>query len=167
MCKRVIFNFLFVCLSFVIISCASNKQQPVQQKKEVKKEVKEEKIVDAIAEFNKFAKENPIYFEFDSAKVNEKDVAKLYKKQLKQLNEMNDKVKLSVNGYCDPRGSVEYNNVLGSKRANAVSEIAKKFAGNKVNVNVVSFGKSKYKEYTSNEEDNYRMNRKVEVVASK
>ena len=80
---------------------------------------------------------------------------------------MNDKVKLSVNGYCDPRGSVEYNNVLGRKRANAVSEIAKKFAGNKVNVNVVSFGKSKYKEYTSNEEDNYRMNRKVEVVASK
>ena len=184
MCKKVFSNLSFgvLCLGIVasISGCSSTEKAPVKKKEpevvkiaepvnkvEAKVEPKvEEKVIDVIGEFNKFAINNPVYFAFDSDRVDADDFEDVYGDKLKDLNKL-PIINLTVNGYCDPRGSIEYNNILGKKRALAVSKLVKKFASNKVKVNIVSFGKNKYKKYSNNLEDSYRKNRKVEIVASK
>jgi peptidoglycan-associated lipoprotein len=49
----------------------------------------------------------------------------------------------AVEGYCDERGSIEYNLALGDKRANAVKEMLVAAGVSSANVNAISFGKEK------------------------
>ena len=129
-----------------------------------KQKIKEQTIK-AVKAFNAFAKDNAVYFAFDSSKVNNKTILKKYTNKIQELNNL-EGVKLSVNGYCDKVGSVEYNNALGLKRAQAVKNVISGVAKGDVKINVVSFGKNKYKVYTKNALKNNRANRKVEIVAS-
>ena len=122
-------------------------------------------IAVAIDAFNKFAKKNAVYFAFDSDDVNDNVKMKKYQSKIEALNKLGG-VKLTVNGYCDKVGSVEYNNLLGLRRAQAVKNIVSKIAEDDVEINVVSFGKSQYRVYTKNVFNNNRANRRVELVAS-
>ena len=58
-----------------------------------------------------------IYFEFDSYNVRPDDVPIL--RDLAAWLSANQAAKLTVEGHCDERGSVEYNLALGQKRAEA------------------------------------------------
>ena len=159
--KELICGIMGVAL---LAGCAAkNEQEPTQQTEEVKQQVKDAK--QAIAEFNDFASKNAVYFAFDSSAINENAIVKKYESKVKDLNGL-DGVVLNINGYCDNRGSVEYNNALGMRRANAVKDVVAKFAENDIKINTISFGKNKYKIYTKDVEQNYQANRKVELVAS-
>lgn len=62
--------------------------------------------------------DNGIYFEFDSDKIE----SEYYKEVLKIARRMldNHKLKVKIIGYCDEKGSVEYNKKLAQRRINAV-----------------------------------------------
>lgn len=146
----------------LLAGCASTDKQSSNEEQVVVEEVKE----DAIDVLNKYSQENPVYFAFDSAKTNDKQIVKNYEKYLEGVKAIKD-VKISINGYCDKRGSEQYNMVLGQKRAEAVKKALEKVVNNEIEVNVVSYGKNEYKEYSDNVEENYQKNRKVEIIASK
>ena len=147
-------------LSLLLVSaCASNKEEnvakPVNKLNQAQIEKKEEQKIgkkDAVKEFNRFASSNPVYFEFDSVDVINKNVM--------LAKDLDKNATLTFEGYCDDRGSDKYNDALGQKRAEAVkNKIGKKDA------NVVSYGKRKFKKYSKDFEENQQANRKVVVIA--
>lgn len=125
---------------------------------------KEEKYT--IEDFNKFAKNNPLYFDFDSTKIIGKHLIKNYVNEIKKLDK---DVKISINGYCDERGSNQYNDNLGQERAKAVkiTFAERGLDVDRLNVELKSFGKRKFRKYYNDFEKNQQANRKVEIVASK
>ena len=154
------FYSLIAVSGLLLSACASN-EKPANDKNVVKS------AVSAIDEFNEFSSENAIYFGFDSSKV-DKRYNNVVKEYVSKINKLDKGVTIVTNGYCDNRGNDAYNNALGMRRAVAVKALLDKNGVNKkVKIDTVSYGKSKFKNYVDNEEENYKMNRKVEVVASK
>lgn len=140
----------------LLCACASNEKPSNENKVEVSK----------IDEFNNFASDNAFYFAFDSSKVNSNE--NVIKEYVSKINDLDDDVLIVANGYCDNRGSSEYNNALGMRRAVAVKALLdKKGVSKKVKIDTVSYGKEKFQNYVKDNGKNYQMNRKVEVVASK
>ena len=148
-------------LSLLLISaCASNKEEnvakPTNKSNQNQVEKQAEKR-DLVKEFNEFANKNPVYFKFDSVKITNENVANKYAKLAKDLDK---NTTLTIEGYCDNRGSDSYNDTLGQKRAEAVkNKIGKSDA------KVVSYGKRKFKNYSKDFEENQQANRKVVVIA--
>ncbi|MGB9434696.1 MAG: peptidoglycan-associated lipoprotein Pal [Candidatus Acidiferrum sp.] len=52
-------------------------------------------------------------------------------------------IRLTVEGNCDERGSIEYNLALGDKRANAVKENLVAGGVSSANIKTMSYGKEK------------------------
>lgn len=145
---------LLLCL---VSSCASNKEESAKpvHTEETNSQVEEQ--VDNVQEFNKFANEHPIYFEFDSTKVVNTDIVEKY---IELKNGLSSDVQLIFEGYCDNRGSDAYNDRLGQKRADAI-----KVRLNHDNADVVSYGKRKFENYSKDFEENQQANRKVVITA--
>ena len=148
-------------LSLLLISaCASNKEENVAKPTNSSNQSQVEKKVekrDIVKEFNEFANKNPVYFEFDSVKIVNDNIADKYAKLARELDEGTT---LTIEGYCDNRGSDNYNDILGQRRAEAVkNKIGKSDA------KVVSYGKRKFKNYSKDFEENQQANRKVVVIA--
>lgn len=169
-------SLLAVSLLFVG-ACASdeeNKEENGQQEevqvasedqdaKNLSEDVKNDSLSEKIAKFNEYSAKNPFYFAFDSSVVKDNNLVKNY---VQLMNAMDKDVKYSINGYCDSRGSVEYNNALGMRRANAVKvSLQNKGVDSKMAIKTVSFGKNKFKNYYTNFAKNQQANRKVEIVA--
>ncbi len=83
----------------------------------------------------------PIYFDFDKSFI--RDDAKPVMKANAEWLKANPKVKVKIEGNCDERGTKEYNQALGQRRAAS----AKKYltdmgiAGNRISL--ISYGKEK------------------------
>ena len=151
----------FLALSLMVAGCASKQEQPKQDNSDVKV-VKSAASNSAVADFNKFASNNEFYFDFDKSNVKDQKLVKNYVAKINNL----EKASLNVSGYCDNKGSSEYNNALGMRRAVAVKEALVANGMNKnVDVKLVSFGESKYTKYVSDIALNDSKNRKVVIVA--
>lgn len=72
--------------------------------------------------------------------------------------------KLRIEGYCDERGSEEYNLALGDKRADAVREFFKTMGVPQAQLTVISYGKEK-PVCTEQSEDCWQKNRRAHIVA--
>jgi peptidoglycan-associated lipoprotein len=72
--------------------------------------------------------------------------------------------KLRIEGYCDERGSAEYNMALGDKRADSAKEYLVQVGIPAAQLGVVSFGKEKQ---VCNEHDEacWQRNRRIHIVA--
>ena len=158
--KGVLFGCLF--LSLALSNCASSQKQAPANSEEIVASSKN--VTDAIAEFNEYAKNNAIYFAFDSDKVNKKEIINNYKEQLANISKLKQ-VKLTINGYCDAVGDEEYNYNLGLRRANAVKGAINKEVKNNIKLNVKSYGKSKVENYSDDKKENDKLNRKVVIIA--
>jgi len=64
----------------------------------------------------------PVYFDFDRYAIKTSEFSKI--KALKDYLAKNPTQKVLIEGYCDWRGTVEYNMALGDRRANAVKRYA-------------------------------------------
>lgn len=86
-----------------------------------------------------------IFYKFDDASVqeNHKSDLKAQAKYLKEKLAENANLEVIVEGNCDERGGVEYNMVLGQKRADSVKEflIAEGISADKIKT--ISFGKER------------------------
>ena len=84
--------------------------------------------------------EDRVFFAFDSSALSDNAVEVL-NTQVKWLKD-HKKVNVIVQGYCDERGTREYNLALGERRANAVKQylVSQGIAADRISV--ISYGKS-------------------------
>jgi peptidoglycan-associated lipoprotein len=80
-----------------------------------------------------------VYFEFDKADIREQDRAALSKNAdaLKRF----DFLRITVEGHCDERGTVEYNLALGERRARAAHDYLASLGVPAERLKTVSYGK--------------------------
>lgn len=85
--------------------------------------------------------EDKIYFAFDSSAITDNS-AEILNTQVKWLKK-HEKVNVIVQGYCDERGTREYNLALGERRANSVKQflVSKGIAADRIST--ISYGKER------------------------
>jgi peptidoglycan-associated lipoprotein len=92
-----------------------------------------------------------VFFEFDSSKLSDAGKKKL-EEQVAWLNQY-PAINIQVGGFCDERGSSEYNLALGERRANEVASYLKQCGLNACRIlSVCSAGKEKPFDTGHNEE---------------
>ncbi len=84
---------------------------------------------------------NSVYFAFDSAKIDAAGEA-IVTAYAAWLNK-NPDVKVTVEGYCDERGSREYNLALGEERAKSVKDILVSNGVDAARIDTVSYGEER------------------------
>lgn len=92
--------------------------------------------LDAINRMNLFGE---IHFDLDNSDIRQEDLAVLRRNAdaLKRL----DYLKVNIEGYCDERGSDEYNLALGERRARAASDYLASMGVPVARLTIVSYGK--------------------------
>ncbi len=80
-----------------------------------------------------------IYFDFDSYTIRSDDMRIL--KKVADWLVANQAIKLTIEGYCDERGTIEYNLALGQKRAEAAKDYFVKSGVSPSRIRTVSYGK--------------------------
>jgi peptidoglycan-associated lipoprotein len=103
----------------------------------------------------------PIYFDFDQALI--RDDAKAIMKANAEWLKDNPKAKIRIEGNCDERGTIEYNQALGQRRAASAKQYLTSLGVPGVRISLISYGKEKE---VCNEHDEtcWQKNRKDEFV---
>lgn len=100
------------------------------------------------------------YFEFDKNDVAGSDMSSI-QSQANQLANHHGAV-IRIEGNTDERGSREYNNALGWRRANAVAELMKQYGASPNQLKVMSYG-SERPLVSGNDEQAFQCNRRVDL----
>ena len=102
-----------------------------------------------------------VYFAYDSFQLD--DAARAALDQNARLLRENAALNVSVDGHCDERGTVEYNQALGQKRAEAVQQyiMDQGLAGTRFRV--ISYGKER-PAADGHDESAWSQNRRVEFT---
>ena len=116
------------------------------------------------ADFIKNAEEN-VFFAYDSSTLS-LDAQEVVDSQVKWLKK-HDKVNVVVQGYCDERGTREYNLALGERRANAVKSYMVTNGIESSRISTISYGKEKPFVLGNNEEAWAQNRRAVTVVTGR
>lgn len=90
----------------------------------------------------KAAELKAIYFDYDQSNLRE-DQKPALADDAKGLKEYQTTDKVRIEGYCDERGTVEYNLALGERRASAVKKYLIDSGIDKKRVSTISFGKER------------------------
>ena len=114
-------------------------------------------------DFMKNAEEN-VFFAFDSSALS-LDATEVVETQVKWLKK-HDNVNVVVQGYCDERGTREYNLALGERRANAVKQYMVSQGIDANRISIISYGKEKPFVLGNNEEAWAQNRRAVTVISS-
>jgi peptidoglycan-associated lipoprotein len=83
----------------------------------------------------------PIYFDFDRSFV--RDDAKATMKANAEWLKANPKVKIRIEGNCDERGTKEYNQALGQRRATSAKKYLTDMGISAKRILLISYGKEK------------------------
>jgi peptidoglycan-associated lipoprotein len=102
-----------------------------------------------------------IHFDYDMAEIRP-DAERILRDKLAILR-ASPNVQLRVEGHCDERGSNEYNDALGNRRAQAVVDFFTGFGLDPSRFSIVSFGEDRPLVNQSNE-DAWAMNRRAEFI---
>lgn len=108
--------------------------------------------------------EDRVFFAFDSSALTD-NATEVLDTQVKWLNaRRHQKVNVIVQGYCDDRGTREYNLALGERRANAVKQylVSQGVAADRISV--ISYGKERPAVLGNNEAAWAQNRRAVTVV---
>ena len=104
----------------------------------------------------------PIYFDFDRSFV--PDDARAVMKANADWLKANPKVKVRIEGNCDERGTIEYNQALGQRRAASAKKYLTDMGISASRISLISYGKEKPICKQSNE-DCWQKNRRDDLVA--
>lgn len=104
----------------------------------------------------------PIPFNYDKYMLSE-EAQKILRNNAGYLNS-NRHLQVIVEGYCDDRGTTEYNLSLGQKRANAVRDYYVRLGVKPASINTISYGEEKQLCSESTEEC-WQLNRRAETKA--
>jgi peptidoglycan-associated lipoprotein len=132
---------------------------------EVKPQIDEYARLKAMAsdEIDRMGLLGDVYFEFDKSDIRETEQATLAKnaETLKKF----DFLKVTVEGHCDERGTVEYNLALGERRARAAYDYLVSLGVPAERLRTVSYGKEVPVCMDSNEEC-WQKNRRAKFTVS-
>jgi peptidoglycan-associated lipoprotein len=138
---------------------------PPPPKPEVKPQVDEYARLKAMAsdEIDRLGLLQEIYFDLDKADIREADRAALSKnaETLKRF----DFLKVTVEGHCDERGTVDYNLALGERRARAAYDYLVSLGVPADRLRTVSYGKE-IPVCTESNEDCWQRNRRAKLTVS-
>ena len=104
-----------------------------------------------------------VYFDYDKADIRESDRANLSKnaETLKKF----DFLKVTIEGHCDERGTVDYNLALGERRARAAYDYLISLGVPADRLRTVSYGKE-IPVCTESVEDCWQRNRRAKFTVS-
>jgi peptidoglycan-associated lipoprotein len=105
----------------------------------------------------------PIYFDFNKAVVRD-DARSVMKKNAEWLKS-NPKVKIRIEGNCDERGTVEYNQDLGQRRSVSAKKYLAAMGVASNRISLISFGKEK-PVCTESSESCWQKNRRDDLVVT-
>jgi peptidoglycan-associated lipoprotein len=106
-----------------------------------------------------------VFFDYNSFALTSKAKDVLNEKVLPEIN-ANNPTKIKVEGHCDERGSVAYNDKLGKKRADAVKKYLVEKGVKAAKIRTVSYGKSRPLDFGHNEEA-WAKNRRAVTISVK
>jgi peptidoglycan-associated lipoprotein len=108
------------------------------------------------------------YFDYDAHTLRNDAISTLAadSKELAQILQQYPGYKLKIEGYCDERGSDEYNVALGDARAKAAKDYLVNAGVAAAQLDTVSFGKMN-PVCTQHEESCWQKNRRVHIAAEK
>jgi len=104
-----------------------------------------------------------IYFDFDKSFV--RDDAKAIMKANAAWLKANPKAKIRIEGNCDERGTIEYNQALGQRRAASAKKYLTDLGVSGKRISLISYGKEK-PVCKASTEDCWQQNRRAELVAA-
>ncbi len=176
--KKVVSFVLIIFVALFFYSCKKKKVKtiPQPQKKVEKVEKVEEKVpklkVEKLSEEEIFQKKTieelnkeqvlkMIHFDFDKANIRE-DMVPILERNAEWLKK-HPTVKIRIEGYCDERGTVEYNLALGEKRAKAARDYLISLGVEPERITIVSYGKANPIDPRHNEEAWFK-NRRAEFI---
>jgi len=102
-----------------------------------------------------------IHFDYDMSEIRP-DAEQLLRSKLEVLR-ASPNVRIRIEGHCDDRGSNEYNDALGNRRAQAVVDFFTNFGLDSSRFTIVSFGEDRPLVRASNE-DAWAQNRRAEFI---
>jgi peptidoglycan-associated lipoprotein len=91
-----------------------------------------------------------VHFYFDRYNIRSADAELL--KQDSEWFKANPKARVRIEGYCDERGTIEYNLVLGQKRADSTKSFLQSLGVNGALIDTLSYGKERPLDPGHNEE---------------
>ena len=103
----------------------------------------------------------PAFFDYDSYSLRD-DARGALDKDAKLLRD-NAAVSITIEGHCDERGTAEYNQALGEKRAQAAHDYLVAQGINASRINVISYGKER-PFATGSDESSWQQNRRAHLV---
>ena len=104
----------------------------------------------------------PIYFDFDRSFV--RDDTKSVMKANAEWLKANPKVKVRIEGNCDERGTKEYNQALGQRRAASAKKYLTDLGISAKRISLISYGKEK-PICSEHSEDCWQKNRRDDLTA--
>ena len=138
---------------------------PPPPKPEVKPQVDEYARLKAMAsdEIDRLGLLQEVYFDYDKSDVREADRAALSKNAdtLKKF----DFLKVTIEGHCDERGTVDYNLALGERRARAAYDYLVSLGVPADRLRTVSYGKE-IPVCSESSEDCWQRNRRAKLTVS-
>jgi len=105
----------------------------------------------------------PIYYDFDQSFI--RDDAKPVMKANAEYLKANPKAKIRIEGNCDERGTIEYNQALGQRRAQAAKKYLTDLGVSAKRISLISYGKEK-PICTESTEDCWQRNRRGDLIAA-
>lgn len=104
----------------------------------------------------------PVYFDFDRSFI--RDEARAVMKANADWLKANPNVKVKIEGNCDERGTIEYNQALGQRRAASAKKYLTDLGISASRISLISYGKEK-PVCTEQSEDCWQKNRRDDFVA--
>ena len=104
----------------------------------------------------------PIYFDFDRSLI--RDDAKSVMTANAEWLKANPNVKIRIEGNCDERGTKEYNQALGQRRASSAKKYLTDLGIAAKRISLISYGKEK-PNCTEQNEECWQKNRRDDLVA--
>jgi peptidoglycan-associated lipoprotein len=133
---------------------AKEEQKPVTE--EAKPEVKEERAAPVAAGLQ------PVYFDFDRSFI--RDDARSVMKANAEWLKANPNAKVRIEGNCDERGTKEYNQALGQRRASSAKKYLTDLGIAAKRISLISYGKEK-PVCSEQSEECWQKNRRDDLVA--
>ncbi len=138
------------------VAPAKEEQKAEPMKEEGKAEETQERAAAASAGLQ------PIHFDFDKSFV--RDDARAVMKANAEWLKANPKVKIRIEGNCDERGTKEYNQALGQRRATSAKKYLTDMGISAKRISLISYGKEK-PVCAEHDEDCWQKNRRDDFVA--
>jgi peptidoglycan-associated lipoprotein len=143
------------------------RRKELQRQKEIEEEtLKEESLASEMEEERKLTelamfKNEDIYFEFDSIRL-DPEAQEILRKKAAYMKS-NPNVRVTIEGHCDNRGTNEYNLALGDRRAHSAKVFLIDLGINESRLKTVSYGEERPIDPNENEEA-WARNRRAHFV---